>query len=139
MLQEQAQRNGLNNKQVCIRKGLWNKGGCLYFKGGNSTGSCIVSYETPDFIEVVSLDEYIGEGKCNFIKMDIEGAELLALKGAVGIIKRERPILAVCIYHSLQDFWEIPKFLMNEFVDYEYYIRHHALICNETVLYAIPK
>lgn len=139
LLQEQAGRNHLDDRQICVKKGLWNKSDRLYFKGGNSTGSCIVSYETPDFVEVVSLDEYLGEHKCNFIKMDIEGAELPALKGAMGIIKRERPILTICIYHSLQDFWEIPQFLMNELENYKYYIRHHALICNETVLYAIPE
>lgn len=139
LLQEQAGRNHLDDRQICVKKGLWNKSDRLYFKGGNSTGSRIVPYETPDFVEVVSLDEYLGEHKCNFIKMDIEGAELPALKGAMGIIKRERPILTICIYHSLQDFWKIPQFLINELENYKYYIRHHALVCNETVLYAIPE
>ena len=71
--------------------------------------------------------------------MDIEGSELAALRGGINIIKRERPILAISIYHSIKDYWEIPKFLMQELEKYKYYVRHHALICNETVLYAIPK
>lgn len=54
------------------------------------------------------------------------------------MIKRERPILAISIYHSVRDYWEIPKFLMRELENYEYYVRHHALIGTETVLYAIP-
>ena len=139
LLTEQAEKNNLGNKQICIKKGLWNNSGKLYFKSGDATGSRIVPYETPDFVEVVSIDEFINENKCNFIKMDIEGAELPALKGAIHVIKRERPILAICIYHSLKDYWEIPKFLISELENYKYYVRHHALICNETVLYAIPK
>lgn len=138
LLNEQAKRNRLNNKQICIKKGLWNESEILYFKSGDATGSRIVSYETPDFVEVVSIDEFIGKKRCNFIKMDIEGSELQALRGGMNVIKRERPILAVCIYHSIKDYWEIPKFLMQELENYQYYVRHHALICNETVLYAIP-
>lgn len=138
LLTEQANQNGLNNQQICIKKGLWSESREIYFKSGNATGSCIVSYKTSDYVDVVSIDEYINMGKCNFIKMDIEGAELQALKGAMNVIKRERPILAICIYHSIRDYWEIPKLLMNELENYQYYVRHHALICNETVLYAIP-
>lgn len=138
LLEKQASRNGLGEKQVCVKKGLWSKSSKLYFKGGNATGSRIVPYETSDFAEVVSIDEFLGEKKCNFIKMDIEGSELQALRGGMNVIKRERPILAVCIYHSIKDYWEIPKFLMQELENYQYYVRHHALICNETVLYAIP-
>lgn len=139
LLVGQAKRNNLGDRQVCVKKGLWSNSGRLYFKGGNATGSCIVPYETPDFVETISIDEFInGGGICNFIKMDIEGAELPALKGAMDVIKHERPILTICIYHSLRDYWEIPKFLMNELINYKFYVRHHALICNETVLYAIP-
>lgn len=138
ILAEQAAKNGFSDKQVCIKKGLWEKDGRLYFESGKETVSRIVQYETQDFVEVVSIDAFIGEGVCSFIKMDIEGAELPALKGAMKVIKRERPILAVCIYHSLKDYWEIPKFLMCELERYRFYVRHHALICNETILYAIP-
>ena len=81
LLNEQAKRNHLNNKQICIKKGLWNESEILYFKSGDATGSRIVSYETPDFVEVVSIDEFIGKKRCNFIKMDIEGSELQALRG----------------------------------------------------------
>ena len=122
----------------CIKKGLWDKCGRLFFEGGNATGSRIVPYETPEYVDVVSIDEFIEENKCNFIKMDIEGAELPALKGAINVIKRERPILAICIYHSLNDYWQIPRYLMGELENYKFYVRHHALICNETVLYCIP-
>lgn len=138
LLISQAERNALGEKQECIKKGLWDKCGRLFFEGGNATGSRIVPYETSEYVDVVSIDEFIEENKCNFIKMDIEGAELPALKGAINVIKRDRPILAICIYHSLNDYWQIPRYLMGELENYKFYVRHHALICNETVLYCIP-
>ena len=110
----------------------------LFFEEGEGTASRIVSYETEYVIDTISIDDYFGEGKCNYIKMDIEGAELPALKGGINLIKRERPILAISIYHSLEDFWKIPQYLMMNLDNYRYYVRHHALIFCETVLYAIP-
>lgn len=137
MLLEQSERNGLDEKQVCVNKGLWSKSEKLFFEGGGSA-SRIVSYKTDNVIDVVSIDEYMGERKCNYIKMDIEGAEFPALMGGINLIKRERPILAISIYHSLDDFWKIPQYLMSELENYRYYVRHHSLIFCETVLYGIP-
>lgn len=139
LLCDQAMKNNQAGEQICINKGLWRESGRLYFKGGDDAVSRIVTYETDEFVDVISIDEFIGENRCNFIKMDIEGAELPALKGAMNVIRRERPILAISIYHSLRDYWEIPKFLMDTLEDYRYYVRQHALIYGETVLYAIPK
>jgi hypothetical protein len=42
--------------------------------------------------EVVRLDDFLPTGtEIDFIKMDIEGAELLALRGAAGMIERSCP------------------------------------------------
>jgi hypothetical protein len=69
--------------------------------------------------------------------MDIEGAELNALKGAEQIIKRYKPKLAICIYHKPEDIWTIPNLLLEFVPDYQFYIRHYSLTCFETVLYAL--
>ena len=78
--------------------------------------------------------------KIDFIKMDIEGSELPALKGSVDTILSDRPQLAISIYHSLHDFIEIPKFLYNLLKDQNYIFRlgHYSPRIVETVLYAIP-
>lgn len=137
ILLEQSRKDESNVRQICINKGLWSSSGKLFFEEGG-TASRIVPYETNKTIEVVSIDDYIGEEKCNFIKMDIEGAEFPALLGAINLIRRERPILAISIYHSLEDLWKIPQYLMSELDNYRYCVRHHSLIFSETVLYGIP-
>ena len=87
-------------------------------------------------IEVVKLDELLDGEKVTFIKMDIEGAEYAALKGAEKIIREQRPRLAISIYHKPSDIVEIPKLLLEYKDDYKFYLRHYSLIGNETVLYA---
>lgn len=124
---------------IIINKGLWSETKKLYFTEGTDCASGrIVDYETNHVIDTVSIDEYFQNQKCNYIKMDIEGAEYEALIGGMQVIKRDRPILAISVYHFLEDFWRIPKYLMSELSNYRYYVRQHALIYGETVLYGIP-
>lgn len=137
-LLHQSEKANLSGKQICVKKGLWDKEGILYFDGEKDTASKIVDYKTNHQITTISLDTYFSDKKCNFIKMDIEGAEYPALCGGIRLIKRDRPILAISIYHSLDDFFRIPYYLMEQLDCYHYYIRHHALTFSETVLYAIP-
>lgn len=91
-------------------------------------------------VECDSLDNLLGDKNIDFIKMDIEGSEKRALIGAREIIKKNKPILAVCIYHKQEDFFEIPmtiqSILENEYV---FYVRQYRYGQSETVLYAMPK
>lgn len=87
--------------------------------------------------EIVTLDSILLDKEIDFIKMDIEGAELEALEGAHQIIKEKVPKLAICIYHKPQDLWEIPLKIKELQPDYKIYIRHHTDLLNETVCYAI--
>lgn len=71
--------------------------------------------------------------------MDIEGAELHALRGGITTIQRDRPILAISLYHSPHDVVDIPVYLMDELEHYIFMVRHHSFVGSETVLYAIPE
>ena len=87
-------------------------------------------------------DEYSRQSMqaVNFIKMDIEGAELCALKGAKATIRKHSPTLAICVYHNLRDFHEIPKFISDLNLGYEFYLQHSTVHGDETVLFAhVPK
>lgn len=88
-------------------------------------------------IETTRLDSVVKE-KVTFIKMDIEGAELEALKGAQEIIRKYIPKLAICVYHKPEDILEIPCYIKELVPEYRLYLRHHSNYNGETVLYALP-
>jgi hypothetical protein len=75
----------------------------------------------------------------DFIKMDIEGAEMQALRGAEESIRRFRPKMAITVYHSLEDFWEIPKWIAQLGLGYRFYLRHFTIHQEETVLFGVAK
>ena len=68
--------------------------------------------------------------------MDIEGAELDTLIGAEKTIKQNKPKLAVCIYHKIEDIITIPKYLHSIVPEYTFSVRQHSNSLLETVLYA---
>ena len=70
--------------------------------------------------------------------MDVEGAELESLKGAQKVIKRDKPKLAVCIYHKPEDILTLPLFIKKLVPEYKFYLRSYSNADNEMVLYAIP-
>jgi FkbM family methyltransferase len=82
------------------------------------------------------LDDVI-EDNVTLIKMDIEGSELSALKGAKKIIQKQKPKLAICIYHKPSDLWEIPLYIKELNPDYRLFLRHHTQLEYETVCYAV--
>jgi hypothetical protein len=49
--------------------------------------------------------------RIDFIKLDIEGAELQALKGAEQTLRRHRPRLVIALYHDARDWADIPTYL----------------------------
>ena len=70
--------------------------------------------------------------------MDIEGAELDALKGASEIIVRDKPHLVICVYHKPSDIITIPEYILHLDSEYKLYLRHHTTdVSSGTVLYAI--
>lgn len=104
---------------------------------GDSKGSARISENGELSVEVRKLDDLLKGRKVTFLKMDIEGAELAALRGAERIIWEQRPKLAVCVYHKPEDMWEIPRLILQYHPDYRLYLRHYSLCDLETVLYAI--
>ena len=89
---------------------------------------------------IVSIDDFVeGQGakKIDFIKMDVEGFELNALRGAARTMEKHRPKLAISLYHKPQDFFEIPIYLKDVFPFYRLYLEHYTIFGEETVLYAI--
>ena len=117
--------------------GLWDQPASLYFNASGDMMSkirCDVQEGTK--IEVVSLDSVIQE-KVTFIKMDIEGEELPALWGAENIIRRDKPCLAICVYHKREDLITIPQYIKGLVPEYQIFLRAHWPSATEVVLYCI--
>ncbi len=91
-------------------------------------------------VERVTLDEDILE-PLNIIKMDIEGDEYVALKGARRHIETDQPILLISVYHRNEHLWELPKLIESFNPDYRYYLRNYVgcVYPTEIVLIGIPK
>lgn len=119
-----------------INRGLWDETKVLsFYETGDGISS--ISVQGNCEIEVSSLDEVLKGEKITFIKFDIEGAELEALKGASSSIKKWKPKLAISVYHKTEDIIEIPKLIKYLNEDYRLYLRHYSGDTSETVLYAI--
>lgn len=90
-----------------------------------------------------TFDELFEDKPVTLINMDIEGAELDVLKGAKKTIERDKPVLAICVYHNPSHLVEIPKYVLNVSLEYSFYLRkyindHPNNILSEYVLYAVP-
>ena len=95
----------------------------------------------------ITIDKFVEENnieKIDFIKMDVEGAEITILEGGIKTINKFKPHLAIAIYHGgklfMEDFYDVPIFIKNIInEDYEYYIRTFHPAGLETILFCKPK
>lgn len=126
-----------------IEAPLWEKKGVkVYFKddgpGSRVDLSMFDGYQ--GVIETLTIDSFCeecGVDKVDYIKMDIEGSELFALKGGERIIRKHRPKLAISSYHSLEDFVNIPLWIDSLGLGYKIYLDHTTIHWEETSVFAI--
>ena len=89
-------------------------------------------------VETNKLDNIVTDNIVKGIKMDVEGSEYSLIKGATKIIKKDRPIMLIAIYHKWDDLFKIQNYISNLNLDYSFYIRHYSLSVAKTILYCIP-
>ena len=115
--------------------------GKLYLDANSTSASANrVKEAGVDAVNAVSLDEDIKE-KISMIKMDIEGGEISAIKGAKEHIKNDLPKLFISVYHSNDDIITIPKLIRSYTDKYDFYLRYYGgnLYATEIVLICLPK
>ena len=86
-----------------------------------------------------TIDSLVTEGvlpRVDFIKMDVEGSELAALRGGVAALRQWKPKLAISLYHKPEDFFSIPLWLDSLRCGYRFFLEHYSIHSEETVLYA---
>lgn len=112
--------------------------GTLKFNATGGEGAAISETGSVS-VECRRIDDLFYNYNLTYLKFDIEGAELGALKGAKNTIIQYKPKLAVCLYHLPDDIWTIPLLIKEYNRDYSLFVRTHSLDGFEFVLYAIPK
>lgn len=120
--------------------GIMDKEQDIYYESGVSGSESTfinVINSASEYGKTVKLSEILKNEKITYIKMDIEGSEVKALSGAEEIIKKQKPKLAICVYHKPEHLWEIPLYLKKIVPQYKIFLRHHTMSDYETVCYAI--
>ncbi len=132
-------KRGAQKNVTAIQAGVYHTSTTLQFNADKGKGSSLINTSDNTIsIPVRAIDDVAECSDATFIKMDVEGSEWAALMGAKKTIMRNKPKLAICIYHMQRDFIDIPKYIHYLVPEYKLYIRHHSFSINETVLYAVP-
>lgn len=87
-------------------------------------------------VQATTIDKLLHGRQATAIKMNIEGSELAALRGAEETIHRWHPKLMIAGYHKTWDFWEVPESMLR--AGYSVYLRsymHHLSF----VFYGLPQ
>ena len=92
-------------------------------------------------LPIRSVDELVAErriSRVDFIKVDVEGADLGVLEGAADTIRGQRPRLAIACYHKPDDLVKIPDFIASLGVGYKWYLQCSTMTDVDTVAFAVP-
>lgn len=124
---------------IAKKRSISDKSGITYVRKSevDNSANTTVDYGDMEVLET-TLDEEIKE-KITLLKMDIEGGEQKALRGAEEHIKKEHPKLLISVYHNVRDIFEIPKMIEQMDSSYQFYLRNHGggVYPTEIVLIAI--
>lgn len=112
--------------------------GMLHFNAHGENGSHVDAAST-ESIPAVTIDGVVEEqrlGRVDFIKMDIEGGEVDALRGAEETLKRFTPRLAISVYHRPHDLPDIATLIRQACPVYRLYLSHKPPGLSDTILFA---
>ncbi|MDA0079851.1 FkbM family methyltransferase [Brachyspira hyodysenteriae] len=112
--------------------GIGDKNGKLYINVDDSidSGATFLSTQKNEsnYVNIVKLDDYLKDRKnrVGLIKLDIEGFEENALIGSEKIIREDKPILLISVYHDWVAFgqmFRIKKWIENLNLGYKIMFR----------------
>ncbi len=146
VLKKNLNLNASLEKQVeIVNRPLWSKSNVpLYFKDRGPSSRGAVDRRSDDGESekhfTTTIDDLVHHNrlkKVDFIKMDVEGAEVEVLHGAEKTMRRFRPKLAISVYHSISDFVDVFEFISRLDLGYRFYLGHYTIHWHETVLFAM--
>lgn len=134
---DEDRNKAISDRFEVFRAGLLNEERRIGFCAYGSEGSRMPDdEELGSSVQAVKLDSIIKEDTVTFIKFDLEGCEVAAIKGAKETIIKNKPKLALCIYHNVEDLWEIPLLIKEYVPEYKFFVRHHSMAVGDKILYA---
>lgn len=134
----------LSSRITLFERPLWSDSVSNLYIIENGAASQVVLDEPNTYSQRIcttSIDDLVQSHaipRVDFIKLDIEGAELECLMGAKNTIQNFKPKLAICLYHNIEHFVSIPKLVKQLVPDYKLYLNHYTAGPGETVMFAIP-
>lgn len=132
---------GLQDLVIPVNMLLWKERGFVPFSMETPfSGNSRAATNATTYVPAIDLDTFVLERKLqrvDLIELDVEGSEMDVLNGAAATIARFKPRLQISLYHASEHLWQIPLYLHNLVPQYTFYIGHHTLNFNETMLYAI--
>jgi FkbM family methyltransferase len=124
----------ITHRQVAVNDGAT----CASFSALGTVSSGLTAHGNIE-VSCCRLDDVAFPEPPTFVKMDIEGGEVAALRGAEKLIREHRPILAICTYHRPNHIWEVPLWIAGLGVGYRVYLRGYRDEGSETVCYGVPE
>jgi FkbM family methyltransferase len=122
---------------LCLPLALSDRYGILRFSSGLGEAGHLDAHGD-EAIATVAIDELLAGQGVDFIKLDVEGAEVAALRGAANTLRAHRPVLALSCYHRPEDLWQLSDLLDELAPGYRLYLRQHTRNSFDLVLYAVP-
>ncbi len=137
-----AENTALSEVIDVVEKAVWDEDDTfLTFESRGPATKLGDSANQQNRAETITIDKLVSQEpvqKVDFIKMDIEGAELRAIEGATETIRTFAPKLAITVYHKIEDLCTIPHLIKSLQPNYNFYLDHFTTNMMETVLFAEP-
>lgn len=113
-----------------INKGLGSKSGTLsinrYPQSNDALASMVVDYKKEhELVEVTTIDEEVKARnlEVGLIKLNVEGFETEAIKGALQTIREQKPLLVISVGMLPQEFYELKPFIESLNLGYKFALR----------------
>lgn len=118
----------------------WDKEETLTFRIGGSRSTHQGGDGKRAEVKAMPLDAILAGRGCDFIKYDVEGADMEALNGSREVIRTHRPELLLSLYHRSADLFALPLALGEICRGYRFYLRRaRSLPAWDLNLIALPE
>ena len=118
--------NNLESKVEAINAAVYSEDKECEFSGSGNRNSSVgstVSYEhKTETVKLLKIDSVVKD-KVDYIKYDVEGAEMQALIGSYETIEKFHPSLLISLYHRSEDIFSLVLYMAQTHKDYKYYLR----------------